>query len=246
MKKLCCILLCAFLAFSSFYALAEEEIKVIVSGESVEFDVKPEIINGRTFVPVRAIFEAMGAKVEWSEATETVTAEKIGQTVELKVGEREAHYGSEKVLMDTAPLIKNGRVLVPARYAAEGFGYLVEWNGGEKTVVISHDASKIACYRQGGVPDFGALYGIEAVDTSEGYYLYDLKDITEKDPEASSIKDYTDILYDMNFIYASSEKVNQDGVTGTLYFFGKDETLAAVGLMAFEGEYSLYISIGKV
>lgn len=60
------------------------------------FDVEPEIIDGRTMVPVRAIFEAMGASVSWDEASGTVFAEKLGKTVEFKIGEKEADYSGKK------------------------------------------------------------------------------------------------------------------------------------------------------
>ena len=53
-----------------------EKIKVIIDIKNVKFDVPPTIVNGRTLVPLRAIFEALGATVEWDDATQTVTSEK--------------------------------------------------------------------------------------------------------------------------------------------------------------------------
>lgn len=57
-------------------ASADENIKVIIDIKNVKFDVPPTIVNGRTLVPLRAIFEALGATVEWDDATQTVTSEK--------------------------------------------------------------------------------------------------------------------------------------------------------------------------
>ena len=50
------------------------DISVYLDGQPLTFDVQPQIINGRTVVPLRAIFEAMGAKVNWDGDTQTVTA----------------------------------------------------------------------------------------------------------------------------------------------------------------------------
>ena len=44
----------------------DNSIKVLLNGEYVNFDVEPQLVNGRTMVPFRAIFEAMGATVEWN------------------------------------------------------------------------------------------------------------------------------------------------------------------------------------
>ena len=64
----------------------KEEIKVIVNDEPVVFDVAPTIINDRTMVPLRAIFEALGADVDWDDATKTITAVKDGTTIKMQIG----------------------------------------------------------------------------------------------------------------------------------------------------------------
>jgi hypothetical protein len=59
---------------------------VQLDGRQLYFDVPPVIDNGRTLVPLRVIFEAMGATVAWDDATKTVTAIKGNTTVILKLG----------------------------------------------------------------------------------------------------------------------------------------------------------------
>src|SRR5665647_1433853 len=59
---------------------------VILNGTKMQFEVDPTIENGRTLVPLRAIFEAMGASVEWNETTRTVTARRGSNTVVLPLG----------------------------------------------------------------------------------------------------------------------------------------------------------------
>src|SRR5665647_2854462 len=59
---------------------------VILNGSKMKFEVAPRIENGRTLVPLRAIFEAMGASVEWNETTRTATAHNSSTTVILPLG----------------------------------------------------------------------------------------------------------------------------------------------------------------
>ena len=71
MKKLLCMILAAVMILSSVSAVvfANDEIKVLVDGNQLEFDVAPVIEDGRTLVPMRAIFEALGADVDWNESS---------------------------------------------------------------------------------------------------------------------------------------------------------------------------------
>lgn len=243
MKRFLCVIICVLIAAPVGVFAAEDEISVIVSGEKVSFDVMPEIIGGRTFVPVRAIFEAMGADVEWNADLMKVTGEKLGRTVELTVGRKEAFYGSRAVNMDAEPIIKDGRTLVPVRYVAEGLGYKAEWNGSNKTVTITHDENSISyCDAEKLIPDFGAMYNLEGVKTEDGVYIYDLKDIAERDPKALCVKDYMDILYDIGCAYFKDEVIAEDGAEGTLYMFVKDKMLIAIGVIYVEGEPGLFIT----
>lgn len=57
-------------------AMADDDIKVIFNGTQMQFDQPPIIQDGRTLVPVRAIFEAIGAEVEWNSRGQTITATK--------------------------------------------------------------------------------------------------------------------------------------------------------------------------
>lgn len=242
LKKLSVFLLILGILSQCVFVSAKSEITVVVSGEQVKFDVEPEIIDSRTMVPVRAIFEAMGAKVSWDEPSGTVFAEKLGKTVEFKIGEKEADYSGKKVFMDVPAVIKNGRTLVPARYSAEGMGYIVSWDAETKTVAIYHDAEKLCYYKDSFIPDYGALYGIECVETDSGVYIYDLSDISEADPEILSIKDYTDILYELGFSYMGDEKVKADEIEGTVYTFMKNHKAVSIGLLTASGEDGLFIA----
>ncbi|MBO5370356.1 MAG: copper amine oxidase N-terminal domain-containing protein, partial [Clostridia bacterium] len=72
----------------------------MLNGEKVLFDVLPTITDGRTLVPLRAIFEALGAKVEWNGETQTITATKDDKTVVLTIGSNEMTVDGETKTLD--------------------------------------------------------------------------------------------------------------------------------------------------
>lgn len=116
---------------------ANEEIKVSIDGEYLEFDVAPQIINDRTMVPLRAIFEALRAEVDWDSNTQTVTAMKNDVCVTATIGNKKMYIDDEEKIMDVAPVLTDGRTLVPVRFVAEAFDCEVEWDSKRRTVYIT-------------------------------------------------------------------------------------------------------------
>lgn len=106
-------------------------------------DSQPEIKDGRTMVPIRAVSEALGADVGWDAAARQVTLVRAGVTIVMTVGSETAYVNGEAVEMDVAPYIKDGRTLIPARYVAEFFGQKVDWDGETYTVSITEDKSVV-------------------------------------------------------------------------------------------------------
>jgi N-acetylmuramoyl-L-alanine amidase len=86
--------------------------QVILNGQIMTFEVPPIIENDRTLVPLRAIFEAMGAVVNWDDATQTVTATKGGTTVVLPIGSTSPSVNFEPRSLDVAAKIVNNRTLL--------------------------------------------------------------------------------------------------------------------------------------
>ena len=112
-------------------------VKVVLNGQIMSFDVPPQIVNGRTMVPLRAIFEEMGAEIVWDDATKTVTATKDGTVVILTVGDVAPTVNGAAVALDQPGIIVDGRTLAPLRFVAEAFGGTVEWDGTTRTAIIS-------------------------------------------------------------------------------------------------------------
>lgn len=103
---------------------------VKVDGAVVEFtEQDPVIVNDRTLVPMRAIFEKMGAEVEWIDTTRTVNAKRGTTTISLTIDSTTAYKKGQPVKLDVAPTIMNGRTMVPLRFISEALGADVEWVG---------------------------------------------------------------------------------------------------------------------
>lgn len=117
-------------------ALASDGIKVLVNGEFVQFDVQPQVIDDRTMVPLRAIFEKLGAQVDWDSHTQTLTATRDDIVVVSTIGDKIMYINGGARTMDVAPAVINGRTLVPVRFVAEAFDCYVEWDGGSRTAYI--------------------------------------------------------------------------------------------------------------
>ena len=114
------------------------DITVLIDGTELEFeDQDPVIINDRTLVPVRAIFEALGADVSWLPESMKVVANTSSVNVTMTIGENDYFVNGEKHTLDVPPRIMNDRTLVPARAVAEAFGCLVDWDDSTKTVIIN-------------------------------------------------------------------------------------------------------------
>ncbi|MBQ6553651.1 MAG: copper amine oxidase N-terminal domain-containing protein, partial [Firmicutes bacterium] len=113
------------------------EIWVYLNGEKMIFDSEPYIENGTTRVPMRAIFEGLGASVDYDGETKTVTAQKGDTKIELVIGSDNALVnGKENKLLVPAE-IKNSRTMVPLRFVSEALGAKVDWDGETKTITIT-------------------------------------------------------------------------------------------------------------
>ena len=96
-------------------ASAQAAIQVYVDGQAVNFDVPPTVIQGRVLVPLRGIFERLGATVDYDARTQHIVAVRGPQTVELTIGSRQARVNETAKLLDVSAFTIAGRTLVPLR-----------------------------------------------------------------------------------------------------------------------------------
>lgn len=144
-----------FAAFS-FPVAAEENITVLLNGTELSFDVPPQLINDRTMVPMRAIFEALDCEVRWDASILTASATsrdgiKIiftlwNPTMRIVKGEILNYNGSintagttERIELDVPPQLVDGRTLVPVHAIVEGLGADVAWDEYNKRVIIRQE-----------------------------------------------------------------------------------------------------------
>lgn len=120
-----------------FGADFEPEIKVVIDGETLETDQSPIIVNDRTLVPMRAIFEKLGASVDWNESAQAVTAVKGEREISLAIGGDVMRIDGEAKTLDVPAMLYNERTLVPVRAVSEALNCNVNWDGEENTVVIT-------------------------------------------------------------------------------------------------------------
>ena len=138
MKKLFSLLV-AILVLTSFFqgiVYANEDIKVVIDGELLSFDVPPQIVNGRTMVPLRGIFEYFGAEVTWLPESQAIRSSSGNFRMYMNVGNNQAGINTSSVILDSPPVIIDGRTLVPVRVVAEAFSSTVTWDDETKTVII--------------------------------------------------------------------------------------------------------------
>lgn len=130
----------AIIASMSAVSAQNNTPSVTVNGVKLEFtdNVTPFIDeqSERTLVPMRDIFEAVGAVVQWDESTQTVIAVKDSSFVTLQIGSEKAFVNSEEKQLDVKALIKDDRTFVPLRFVSEALGAEVEWDNDNYTVVI--------------------------------------------------------------------------------------------------------------
>ena len=149
MKKLVSAVLAAATALSAMgiAALADDEIKIFVNAEELvipEGDTMPFIEEERTLVPMRAIFEALGAKVDWDGENRRVTATKDENTVVLDIDSKIMLVNGTEVELDVPAKIVNDRTVVPVRAISESLDCVVYWDQDTTSVYVNEVEDKSA------------------------------------------------------------------------------------------------------
>lgn len=119
-------------------AAFSQQIHATVNGTHVEFaGADPMMMNGRVMVPMRGVFEHMGADVLWNSATRTVTANRGTTDVKLYIGSRYADVDGNRTELDAPAVIVANRTMVPLRFISESLGADVQWIENTRTVAIT-------------------------------------------------------------------------------------------------------------
>lgn len=112
-------------------------IGLVVDGQQLVLDVEPQVVQQRTLVPLRAIFEELGATVTWDQATQTARAVKGSDTVQITLNSTTAYVNGEAQTLDVPAMAIDGRTLVPVRFVSEALDAQVDWLQDTQTVRIT-------------------------------------------------------------------------------------------------------------
>ena len=148
-KRVLLLTIILVLSVCSFtFAKDESSIKVQIDGNYLDFTdeqgnkVEPQLINNRTMVPLRKIFESLDCNISWNQETKTVTAVSNNSEIKLTIDDERATTTNletketKEIILDSVPVIVDNRTLVPVRFIAESLNKDVEWAQDTKTVVI--------------------------------------------------------------------------------------------------------------
>lgn len=240
MKKFTAILILVLSSLFAVQAFADDSIKIVIDNTEIETDVSPQIIEGRTMVPVRTIFEALGAQVDWDSETKTITGTKSGITAVMTLNSTILSINNVDTSMDSAPVIIEGRTFIPARYAAESLGCTVSWDAESKTVYIT-----------------SPLY--QAETSTETTTELTTEESTSETTTESTTETTTNPMYNYDeyykpgtyhigvdmpageyVVFANPEKI------GYLYRYGKDGNVGTSGKRYIYSKYFSYCDIVKV
>lgn len=119
-------------AISSVHLSQIQEPKATVNNELLVFDPNTaKIQNGRMLVPARSFFEKVGLQLTWEKQTQTVQATSDNTSITMRINDRIAYVNGEPVQLDEPATVRNGRTLVPLRFATETTGNKVDWGLGQ-------------------------------------------------------------------------------------------------------------------
>lgn len=243
--------------FCQLHIFAEDDVSVTIDGEKIDFDVSPVIIEERTMVPMRKIFEALGAEVIWQEAEQRVCAHNNNTQMFFTIGNNLMQVNEKNIQLDVAPQIIQDRTFVPVRAITESFGNNVEWDADAKTVKILTEAvvpkitpepaltpaptlppvdiNAVTYYLEyPEIPDFGAIFNIKTTinyTNTQGIYIqsYSGTSVTNQ-----MIERYVELLENLGFKKDNSVSLIDNQMPTA---FKKEKSDTKVGYMTTNSSY---------
>ena len=113
------------------------EVNIVFNNKWLYLEQPATNVNGKILVPMKAVFEKMGADIKWNEQTKSVTATKDGINIFLTIDKNTATINGKTVSLEASPKIINGNVMVPFRFVGEALGAEVDWEAETKSVIIT-------------------------------------------------------------------------------------------------------------
>ena len=124
-SKILLAVLSSAMLFSAIPAYAQTPLILQINNKTMtangiekEIDSEPIIINNRTLLPIRAVMEEIGGTVNWDNETQEITLTYQGDIIRLVIDSTTAYLNDTAITIDTAPVIINGRTMLPIRFIA--------------------------------------------------------------------------------------------------------------------------------
>ena len=215
--------------------IENKQITVLLDNQKITFEQPPIVENGRTLVPMRAIFEAMGATVDWNNKTQTAIGRINDKVISLTLGSEKTLINSKPYYIDVPVKAINGRTVVPLRFIAESLGAYVEWNGNTSTINIYSNA------------DANLISRVKAYTTDIPNTYNAIKN-GSKVIETKEFKDYINAGINLTEVTAYNNLTNSDIFVGYQFeqYAKKSlfaQTTIGLGKLVFNGDIGSYITI---
>ena len=111
--------------------------RLVLNGQPFRTQVEPITQNGRVLVPLREIFEGLGARVNYNDVNRTITARRRGTVIRMELGSRRAEINGERVRLDVPATVVDGSTMVPLRFVSEALGAVVNYNPNRGVIRIN-------------------------------------------------------------------------------------------------------------
>ena len=142
LKKLLPVILGLVLVLSFSFTAYASQVNVTVNDQPVYFEGQgPAVVEGRTLVPVRGVFETLGFEVEWNDVTGIATLTSDDYVVVVTIGSSTFTTNGASHTLDVSAQIIGGRTMLPIRFVLESVGYTMDWDDATRTVIISYEST---------------------------------------------------------------------------------------------------------
>ncbi|MBB6735186.1 family 10 glycosylhydrolase [Cohnella zeiphila] len=121
------------------HAFAANDISIVLDGRTLGADTSPYLVPkaNLTMVPIRVISENLGASVDWSQQTRTVTIRRSGVVITMEQGQSSARVDGAVVKLGASASVRNSRIMVPLRFVSETLGLQVDWNAKTRIIALT-------------------------------------------------------------------------------------------------------------
>lgn len=133
------------MALQAVSLCAAQDVQVNMDGQALAFpDTQPQMMYDTVLVPIRPVLERMGGEVHWDDATQTITANVNGKEVELQINGFVATVDGKYQDLQNAPVMVEGRTMIPMRFLADAFGAQLTWSEPDRMLSIDTDGTATA------------------------------------------------------------------------------------------------------